>query len=170
MNRANFLPLGVIAALLVLVADQASKWWVLNVIDLPELHQIVLLPVLNLTMVWNRGVTFGLLNGLGSWGHVILAGVALAVVVALGFWLRKAENRIVAIAIGSIAGGAVGNVIDRVRFGGVVDFIHAHVGTPWGDLSWYVFNVADAAIVCGVGVLILESVLSKRKGERHVST
>jgi signal peptidase II len=170
MNRANFLPLGVIAALLVLVADQASKWWVLNVIDLPELHQIVLLPVLNLTMVWNRGVTFGLLNGLGSWGHVILAGVALAVVVALGFWLRKAENRIVAIAIGSIAGGAVGNVIDRVRFGGVVDFIHAHVGTPWGDMSWYVFNVADAAIVCGVGVLILESVLSKRKGERHVST
>jgi lipoprotein signal peptidase len=170
MNRPNFLPLGVVAALLVLVADQASKWWVLNMLDLPELHQVVLLPVLNLTMVWNRGVTFGLLNGLGSWGHVILAGVALAVVVALGFWLRRAENRIVAIAIGSIAGGAVGNVIDRVRFGGVVDFIHAHVDTPWGDVSWYVFNVADAAIVCGVGVLILESVLSKRKGERHVST
>jgi lipoprotein signal peptidase len=170
MNRPSFLPLGVIAALLVLVADQASKWWVLNVLDLPELRQVVLLPVLNLTMVWNRGVTFGLLNGLGSWGHVILAGVALAVVVALGFWLRRAENRIVAIAIGSIAGGAVGNVIDRVRFGGVVDFIHAHVGTPWGDMSWYVFNVADAAIVCGVGVLILDSMLSRRKGEHHVST
>ena len=170
MNRPNFLSLGVIAALVVLIADQASKWWVLNVLDLPQLHQIVLLPVLNLTMVWNRGVTFGLLNGLGSWGHVALAGVALAVVVALGFWLRRAENRIVAIAIGSIAGGAVGNVIDRVRFGGVVDFIHAHVDTPWGDVSWYVFNVADAAIVCGVGVLILESVMSKRKGEHHVST
>jgi signal peptidase II len=170
MNRPSFLSFGIIAALLVLIADQASKWWVLNVLDLPELHQVVLLPVLNLTMVWNRGVTFGLLNGLGSWGHVVLAGVALAVVVALGFWLRRAENRIVAIAIGSIAGGAVGNVIDRVRFGGVVDFIHAHVGTPWGDVSWYVFNVADAAIVCGVGVLILESVMSKRKGEHHVST
>jgi signal peptidase II len=163
MTRTNFLPLGVIAALVVLVADQASKWWVLNVLDLPELRQVVLLPVLNLTMVWNRGVTFGLLNGLGSWGHVVLAVVALAVVVALGFWLRKAESRTVAIAIGSIAGGAVGNVIDRVRFGGVVDFIHAHVDTPWGDISWYVFNVADAAIVCGVGVLILESMLSKRK-------
>ena len=163
MNRTTFLPLGVIAALVVLVADQASKWWVLNVLDLPELRQIVVLPVLNLTMVWNRGVTFGLLNGLGSWGHVILAGVALAVVVALGFWLRRAESRAVAIAIGAVAGGAVGNVIDRVRFGGVVDFIHAHVDTPWGDLSWYVFNIADAAIVCGVAVLILESVFSKRK-------
>ncbi len=170
MTRPNFLPLGVIAGLVVLVADQASKWWILPVPDPPELRQVVLLPVLNLTRVWNRGVTFGLLNGLGDWGHVVLAGVALAVVVALGFWLHRAESRTMAVAIGAIAGGAVGNVIDRVRFGGVVDFIHAHVDTPWGDLSWYVFNVADAAIVCGVGVLILESMLSKRKREGHVST
>jgi signal peptidase II len=163
MTARNFLPLGVVAGLLVLLADQVSKWWVLNVLDLPELRQVVLLPVLNLTMVWNRGVTFGLLNGLGAWGHVILAAVALAVVVALGFWLRRAENRIMAVAIGAIAGGAVGNVIDRVRFGGVVDFIHAHIETAWGDYSWYVFNVADAAIVCGVAVLILESTFSKRR-------
>jgi lipoprotein signal peptidase len=170
VTRTNFLPLGVIAALLVLVADQASKWWILNVLDLPDLRQVVLLPVLNLTMVWNHGVTFGLLNGLGDWGHVILAGVALAVVVALGFWLRRAESRTMAVAIGAVAGGAVGNVIDRVRFGGVVDFIHAHIATPWGDASWYVFNVADAAIVCGVAALILESMLSKRKTENRVST
>jgi signal peptidase II len=163
MNRPNLMPLGLIAGLLVLVADQASKWWVLNGLDLPELRQVVLLPVLNLTMVWNRGVTFGLLNGLGSWGHFLLAVIALAVVVALGFWLRRAESRLVAVAIGSIAGGAIGNVIDRVRFGAVVDFIHAHVATPWGDYSWYVFNVADAAIVCGVAALILDSQLSKRR-------
>jgi lipoprotein signal peptidase len=171
MTRPSFMPLGLIAGLLVLVADQASKWWVLNVLNLPDLRQLVLLPVLNLTMVWNRGVTFGLLNGLGSWGHVILAAIALAVVVALGFWLRRAETRIMAVAIGSIAGGAIGNVIDRVRFGGVVDFIHAHVDTPWGDYSWYVFNVADAAIVCGVAVLVLESLFSKRRqGADQVST
>ena len=151
---------------MVLAADQASKWWVLNVLDLPELRQVVLLPVLNLTMVWNRGVTFGLLNGLGAWGHVMLAVVALAVVVALGFWLRRAESRMVAVAIGAIAGGAIGNVIDRVRFGAVVDFIHAHVDTPWGDLSWYVFNVADAAIVCGVAALILESQCCRSGGRR----
>jgi lipoprotein signal peptidase len=163
MNRTNFMPLGLIAGLAVLAADQLSKWWVLNVLDLPALRQVVLLPVLNLTMVWNRGVTFGLLNGLGSWGHVILAGVALAVVVALGIWLHRAESRTMAAAIGAIAGGAIGNVIDRVRFGGVVDFIHAHIDTQWGDFSWYVFNVADAAIVCGVVVLVLESLLAKRR-------
>ena len=126
----------------------------------------MLLPVLNLTMVWNRGVTFGLLNGLGAWGHILLALVALGVVVALGFWLRRAESRMVAVAIGAIAGGAIGNVIDRVRFGAVVDFIHAHVDTPWGDISWYVFNLADAAIVCGVAGLILESQFSRRRQAR----
>jgi signal peptidase II len=163
MNRRNVMPLGVIVGLVVLLVDQASKWWVLNGLDLPALRQVVLLPVLNLTMVWNTGVTFGLLNGLGEWGHVLLAVIALAVVVALGFWLRRAESRVVAVAIGSIAGGAIGNVIDRVRFGAVVDFIHAHVDTPWGDLSWYVFNVADAAIVCGVAVLVIDAQFSKRR-------
>ena len=162
MTRPNLMPLGLIAGLIVLATDQLSKWWVLHGLDLPGLRQVVLLPVLNLTMVWNRGVTFGLLNGLGSWGHVVLAAVALAVVVALGFWLRRAESRLMAVAIGSIAGGAVGNVIDRVRFGGVVDFIHAHIQTAWGDYSWYVFNVGDAAIVCGVAALILESSFRKR--------
>ncbi len=162
MNRSNVLPFGLLAELVVLAADQLSKWWVLNVLDLPTLRQVVLLPVLNLTMVWNRGVTFGLLNGLGDWGHVLLAAVAVAVVAALGVWLRRAETRTMGIAIGAIAGGAIGNVIDRIRFGGVVDFIHAHVDTPWGDFSWYVFNVADAAIVCGVAALILETTFSRR--------
>jgi signal peptidase II len=155
--RNRLTTLGVLAGIVVLAADQASKWWVLNRLDLPELRQIVLLPVLNLTMVWNQGVTFGLLHGLGAWGHILLAGVALAVVVALGVWLRRAESRLVAVAIGAIAGGAIGNVIDRLRFGAVVDFIHVHAATPWGDVSWYVFNVADAAIVCGVAALIVDS-------------
>jgi signal peptidase II len=166
MTRANLFPLGIVAGVLVLAADQFSKWWVLDVLHLPDLRQAVLLPVLNLTMVWNRGVTFGLLNGLGAWGHVVLATVALVVVVALGVWLRRAENKMTAVAIGAIAGGAIGNVIDRVRYGAVVDFIHAHVDTPWGDVSWYVFNVADAAIVCGVAALILDSQLSKRRQQR----
>jgi lipoprotein signal peptidase len=122
--------------------------------------------VLNLTMVWNHGVTFGLLTGIGIWAHWLLAGVALGVVGALAVWLFRAENRVVAIALGAIAGGAIGNVIDRVRFGAVVDFIHAHVATPWGDYSWYVFNVADAAIVCGVAVLIFAAQFSKRRQER----
>ena len=149
---------GLAAALLVLAADQASKWWILNVFRLPERGSVPVLPVLNLTMVWNQGVTFGLFTQNSTWGPWLLAGVALAVVCALGVWMRRAETRFVAVALGAIAGGAVGNVIDRVRFGAVVDFIHAHAG-GW---SWYVFNVADAAIVCGVAVLILDGLLPAR--------
>ena len=150
--------LGILAGLLVLVADQASKYWVLDILRLPEIGTIPVLPVLNLTMVWNQGVTFGLFHQTGAMGPYILAAVALAVVVALGIWLRRAETRLVAAALGVIAGGAIGNVIDRVRFGAVVDFLHAHA---WG-WSWYVFNVADAAIVCGVAALVLDGILPAR--------
>ncbi len=148
---------GLLAGLITLAADQASKWWILEGLNLPDLRQVVLLPFLNFTMVRNHGVTFGLLNGFGEWGHIILAVVSLAVVAALGVWLWRAETKLVAIATGAIAGGAIGNVIDRLRFGAVVDFIHVHAGTPWGDYSWYVFNVADAAIVCGVVALVFDS-------------
>ena len=153
---------GIGMALAILVADQASKWWVLEVFDLPARVSVPVLSWLNLTMVWNRGITFGLLSSDSTWGAVLLAGVALAVVAALAVWLWQAERAAVALALGAVAGGAVGNVIDRVRFGAVVDFVHAHA---WG-WSWYVFNVADAAIVCGVAVLVLDSVLAGRKETR----
>ncbi len=153
----RYLGIGLLAALGVLAADQASKYWVLHGLDLPELGSVAVLPVLSLTMVWNHGVTFGLLNGLGPWGRVVLAAIALAIVAALGVWLWRAERASVAVALGAIGGGAVGNVIDRLRFGAVVDFIHAHVG-GW---SWYVFNVADAAIVCGVATLVLDSLMHR---------
>ena len=143
---------GALAAALVLAADQGSKWWVLHPLRLPEVGQIPVLPFLSLTMVWNQGVTFGLFHQDGVWGPFLLAGVAIAVVVALAVWLRRAETVPVALALGAIGGGAIGNVIDRLRFGAVVDFLHAHA---WG-WSWYVFNVADAAIVCGVAVLVLD--------------
>jgi len=164
--RPRLFSLGLLAGAVVLVADQASKWWILQVLDLRKLGQVVLLPVLNLTMVWNRGVTFGLLNGFGAWSHLALVTVALVVVAALGLWLYRAETRLVAVALGAIAGGAIGNVVDRVRFGAVVDFIHAHVDTPWGDSSWYVFNIADAAIVCGVAALIIDSLAARRHTQR----
>ena len=160
-NRKTLL--GLIAALLILAADQDSKWWVLEVLDLENARQVVVLPVLNFTMVWNRGVTFGMLGDLGDWGHIILTAVPLMVVAALALWLRRAESGIIAAAIGAICGGAVGNVIDRVRFGAVVDFIHAHIG----GLSWYVFNVADAAIVCGVAAWLIDS---QWRGRAHAST
>lgn len=162
MSRNRLTALGLLIGAIVLAADQASKLWVLHGLHLERVRQIELLPVLNFTMVWNFGVTFGLLNGFGALGHWILAAVALAVVVALGVWLRRAESPLVAVSIGAIAGGAIGNVIDRLRYGAVVDFIHAHVDTRWGDISWYVFNVADAAIVCGVAALVIESWTRKK--------
>ncbi len=148
---------GLAAALLVLAADQGSKAWVAHGLHLPELGSVRLLPVLNLTWVENRGITFGLLNGVGSLGPVLLTLVALAVVVALGVWLWRAERALAAVALGAVAGGAVGNIIDRLRFGYVVDFIHAHA---WG-WSWYVFNLADAAIVCGVATLVLDGMRAR---------
>jgi len=166
VTRTGLTALGAAAAVLVLAADQASKWWVLNVIHLPDKGSVAVLPVLNLTMVWNHGVTFGMLNGSGSAGRWGLAAVALVIVIGLGAWLRQAERPLVAVALGAIIGGAVGNnLIDRLRFGAVVDFIHAHA---WG-WSWYVFNVADAAIVCGVAVLVLDGLLPhpwRRRGRR----
>jgi lipoprotein signal peptidase len=162
VSRNALTLLGLVTALVVLAVDQVSKWWVLDVIHLPEVGQIVVLPVLNLTMVWNQGVTFGLLTGFGGAGYLLLAAVALGVVAALVVWLRRAESRLVAIALGAIVGGAVSNVIDRLRFGAVVDFIHAHIG-GW---SWYVFNLADAAIVCGVAALVIDSLLPRGARDR----
>ncbi len=143
--------LGVLALLCVLAADQASKWWVLNGLHLIPGRPLPVLPVLNLALVWNQGVTFGLLGrgAVGAWAFV---AIALAVVAGLLVWLARTETRLAAVALGAIAGGAVGNVIDRLRFGAVVDFIDAHA-FGW---HWYVFNLADAAIVCGVCALVLD--------------
>jgi lipoprotein signal peptidase len=170
MTRAGLTTLGAATAALVLAADQAAKGWVLNVIHLREGDSVPVLPVLSLTMVWNHGVTFGLLNGAGGVGRWGLAAVALAIVIGLGVWLRQAERPLVAVGLGAIIGGAVANnLIDRLRFGAVVDFIHFHA---WG-WSWYVFNVADAAIVCGVAALVLDGLLPhprRRRGTRLADT
>ena len=148
---------GLVTALLVLALDQASKWWILHGLDLPALQRVRVAPFLDFTMVWNPGVTFGLLQQSGDWGPWLLAGVALVVVALLCIWMRRAERVLTTCALGAIAGGAVGNIIDRLRFGAVVDFIHLHAGS----YSWYVFNVADSAVVCGVAALVIEGLLPR---------
>jgi lipoprotein signal peptidase len=158
MHPANRMRLGLVLATLTLAADQGSKFWVLHGLNLPERGDVPVLPqLLDFAMVWNHGVTFGLLQAGHRWGQLVLAGIAIAVVAGLLVWLRRAESALVAAALGAIAGGALGNVIDRFRFGMVVDFVHVH----WGALDPfpYVFNVGDSAIVCGVGALLLESLL-----------
>ncbi len=157
------LRLGLLSALVVLAADQASKWWVLEILRLPEILDVPVMPFLNLTMVWNRGVTFGLMTGDSPTHALILAGIAAVVVILLLVWMARAENRLTALALGAVAGGAIGNVIDRFRFGAVVDFIHAHA-FGW---SWYVFNVADAAIVCGVVLLVGDAMFRPQRTPRN---
>ncbi len=163
------LRLGLPIAAGILVADQASKWWILEVARLPEVRHIPLFAAgplgLDLTMVWNRGVTFGLLSGDGPWHHLILALLAAGIAAFLLRWMAQAENRLTAVALGAVVGGAIGNVIDRVRFGAVVDFVDAH-GWGW---HWYVFNVADAAIVCGVIILIADALFRPKPGPKEGS-
>ena len=153
--------IGLAMAALLLAADQLSKWWVLEVLDLPPRRTVPLVEAgplgLDLTMVWNRGVTFGLLSGEGPLNHLLLALLAAAIALFLLRWMTRAETPAVAVALGAVVGGAVGNVIDRLRFGAVVDFVDAHA---WG-WHWYVFNIADAGIVCGVGVLLADALFRR---------
>ncbi len=147
---------GFIIAAFVLAADQGSKYAVLHSLPLLDGKLLVILPVLNAVLVWNHGITFGMFAGAAS--KVFLATGASLVVLALFAWLWRTQNWLVTIAVGGIAGGAIGNVLDRLRFGAVVDFIQVHAGSiyyPW------VFNIGDSAIVCGVIALMLESLLHK---------
>ena len=166
MSRAGgaaSLRLGLAVAAALLAVDQATKWWILEVVRLPEVGRVHVLPFLNLTMVWNRGVTFGLLQGEAPWHAYALVAIASAVAVLLLLWLARAENRLVSCGLGLVLGGAVGNVIDRLRFGAVVDFIDVHA-FGW---HWYVFNVADSAIVTGVGLLCADALLRPRSGDNE---
>ncbi|HEX8661278.1 MAG TPA: signal peptidase II, partial [Brevundimonas sp.] len=144
-------------ALLVVVLDQLTKAWVLSGLDLREVGRVnILPPILNFTWVENRGVSFGLFgDGSARW---MLSLFSIIVSGILGWWALRADRRLLITAIGLVMGGAIGNVIDRIRFGFVVDFIDFS-GT--GVFPW-VFNVADSAITIGVILLILDSLLSER--------
>lgn len=155
---------GVVLAAAILLADQASKWFMLEVLEMPEVRHIPLLALgpfgFDLTMVWNRGVTFGLLQGDQPWHAWALAGLAAVIVGFLLRWMARAESLRVGLALGAIIGGAIGNMIDRFRFGAVADFFDAHA-FGW---HWYVFNVADAAIVVGVAVLAFDALFPPKAG------
>jgi signal peptidase II len=154
---------GVVAyavAVLTLILDQLSKFWVLHILDLPDRGTVPVLPVFSLTMVWNPGVSFGLLRAQGAIGRLMLAAFAGAVVIGLGVWARRLERPLTAVGVGMVMGGAFGNnLIDRLRFGRVVDFLDF---TGLGFFPW-VFNVADSAITIGVILLILDSFTPGRK-------
>lgn len=156
-GRTARLLAGFLAVAIVLIADQASKHWILYGLDLPQRGSVPVLPFLNFTMVWNHAVTFGMFGGVGRHGPLVFSTISMIAVLALLAAMWRARKLWIAIAIGAIAGGAVGNVIDRLRYGAVVDFLHAHAF----GYSWYVFNVADSAIVCGVIAWAADSLFSR---------
>lgn len=151
--------LGLLAATAVAVLDQLSKHVLKGMLaDRPGLE--VIPGFFDLVIVWNRGVSFGILGGNGALPPWMLSSVAVAISIVLFLWLRRVTLRWTAVAIGLVIGGAVGNVIDRALWGAVFDFADFHVG-GW---HWPAFNVADAAIVLGVAALLAESVYRPRTG------
>ncbi len=153
--------LGIAVAAVVFVADLASKLFVLDGLDLEVTGPIPLLPWLDLVLVWNRGVSYGLFQQDSALGRWLLVAVTVAATAALALWLARTRSRLVAVALGLVVGGAVGNGVDRVVYGAVVDFVHFHVA----DFSWYVFNVADAAIVAGAVLIAVDALWGGRAGE-----
>lgn len=142
--------LGLIVAVITLVLDQASKLWLLYGYGLPARYPLSLAPWLDLTVVWNYGISYGMFQQTSDLGRWLLTGFQCVAALALGVWMWRTLGKMTALGLGLIVGGAVGNAIDRMAFGAVFDFVHVHVGT----FNWYVFNLADAAIVLGVPCLL----------------
>ena len=152
MRSSNGLRLGLVVAVVVIVFDQATKWWIMAMVMQPP-RIIPVTPFFNLVMGWNRGISFGLFDGNSAVNVWILPLVALAIVAALVAWLRRVQGAWLASAIGLVIGGALGNVVDRLRFGAVADFLDFHVA----GYHWPAFNVADSGITVGVTMLVLDS-------------
>ncbi|MEN9933003.1 MAG: signal peptidase [Pseudomonadota bacterium] len=153
---------GYAIAALVLVLDQISKYWVLEILHLPAIGGIDVWPFFRLTFVGNVGVSMGLLaadNDLSRW---LLTAITTGIAIAVAMWLRREKHPVDVAALGLVLGGAIGNILDRVRFGYVVDFLHFF----WQQYSFWVFNLADAAITLGVILLLARAVLAK-PGPQH---
>ena len=153
-------------ALATVALDQLSKAWILGGLDLPDKSPVDILPIFRLSMVWNRGVSFGLMTAHNAWGRWLLVSFSALVVIGLAVWVWRMVQPLTAAAVGLVMGGAIGNnIIDRVRWGAVADFLDfSRLGFPW------VFNVADSAISIGVALLLLDSFMTSESKSKSIST
>ena len=149
-----------ITALGIFVADQLSKWLVTGPLDLERVQQIVLLPIFNFTWVRNFGISLGFAQAQNDTQRWLLVGATAAIAVAVAWWIGREKQGGDRLALGLVLGGALGNIVDRVRFGYVVDFLDLHFGT---FRPFYVFNVGDAAISIGVVMLLLRAFLTRKE-------
>ncbi|MBY0380870.1 MAG: signal peptidase II [Xanthobacteraceae bacterium] len=152
-----FLRIGTITAVAALVADQASKLWLLHVFELGARGFVSVTPFFDLVLAWNTGISYGWFQDTGATGQVVLLSVKVVAVILLAIWMSRSQTRLAAAALGLIIGGAIGNAIDRLAYGAVVDFALFHLQIAGKTYSWYVFNLADAAIVAGVVGLMYDS-------------
>ena len=153
--------LGLSVALLVLVFDQVTKFLVANML-LADVSSIAVTSFFNIIKAWNTGVSFSIFSGGGKAGVYVLSAVALAIVAALIWWLKNEKNKLLQMSIGFIIGGAIGNVIDRLRFGAVFDFLDVHA---FGK-HWPAFNVADSFICIGAVLIIICSILEEKEDKK----
>ncbi|WP_315828593.1 signal peptidase II [Bradyrhizobium sp. SZCCHNG3015] len=150
---------GIIAAVVTVVLDQASKLWLLNVFEIARKGAVKVTPFFDLVLAWNTGISYGLLQTDSAAGQIALTAVKVVAVVALAIWMARSHTRLATVALGLIIGGAIGNGIDRVAYGAVVDFALFHINIGGNTYNWYVFNLADVAIVVGVAALLYDSFL-----------
>jgi len=157
---------GVVVALIVCAIDQASKLWLLDVFDLANRGIVHITPFLDFVLTWNTGISYGLFPQESEFGRALLLALKAAAVVVLWVWLARAELKLTALALGLIIGGAIGNAIDRILYGAVADFVLFHITTKSFSFVWYVFNLADVAIVAGVIGLLYEYVMGAAPQKR----
>ena len=150
---------GLIAAVITLIADQASKFWLVHVFDLAHRDPVRLTPFFDLVLAWNIGISFGWFQNDSALAQFALMAVKAVAVIALAIWMARSRTLLATIALGMIIGGAVGNAIDRIAYGAVVDFALFHLQIGEKTFNWYVFNLADVAIVAGVIALLYDSLL-----------
>jgi signal peptidase II len=152
-------PIGAGFAIAAAVADQLHKLWMVGMFDGNREPKIAVAPFFDLVLVWNRGISYGLFKQDSDAGRWALFAFSLAAVLVLIYWLAHLQTRLAAAGAGLIMGGALGNAIDRLHYGAVADFFSFHVA----GFNWYVFNLADVAIVAGVAALLYDSVKSGHK-------
>ncbi len=153
---------GLLISIIVIALDQWSKFYVFGLLEGVENNAISVMPSFNLVKVYNYGVSFGMFNEL-AYGRLILSLIAIVVTIILCCWLYKVKKFYMVAALGLIIGGAIGNIIDRLRLGAVADFLDFYIG----DYHWPAFNIADAAVCIGVFILLIDSFISKEKKEKN---
>ncbi|MHC2337281.1 signal peptidase II [Bradyrhizobium sp. USDA 4454] len=150
---------GALAAVMTLIADQASKFWLLHVLDIGRHAPVRVTPFFDLVLAWNPGISFGWFQSETPTAQILLMVIKAAAVIALAIWMARSRTWLATVSLGLIIGGAIGNGIDRFAYGAVVDFALFHVEIAGKTFNWYIFNLADVAIVAGVTALLYDSVM-----------